>query len=411
MEINVLVIGGGAAGVMAAIEASREGASVVIIEHIDKPLKKILSTGNGKCNFTNSHMDVDCFRGKNNAFVVEALKAFSSDMLISFFKELGIYPKEKNGYYYPHSEQASSVRDCLLMELEKQNVVVKTEEEIIEISKLSDEFEIFTNKGKYCCKKVIVATGLLAGRKVGCDGSINQHLEKLGHSFIDIVPSLVQLKSDDSFIKNLAGNRADVRLVFKKSDQNVYSDRGELLFLKDGLSGIVTFQGSRYVSYGLREGKKMEVHVDFLPDLTVEEVYNELYNRAYINGTDRLIKNLLIGLLPELIALNIIKKANLSPDRKCVTLTDKELIRVRDIVKTCIISINGTRDFADCQVCAGGICTDEIDEYSMESKIVNGLYFAGELIDIDGKCGGYNLQWAFSSGYLAGKNAARETLC
>ncbi len=401
---DVLVLGGGASGMMAAITAARIGSDVTIVEHNDILGKKILSTGNGKCNFTNKVMDRSFYRGSNPSFTDYALSIFGVDKTLEFFKELGIIPKEKNGYYYPYSEQASSVAQALREEIRALRIHVYFDE----VKDITNEegFVIKLSKQEVKAKKLIIATGLLAGRKAGCDGSAFQYIEKFGHKMVDVVPALVQLKATDSFLKSVAGIRADVALRLYVDEKEVFADKGESLFLADGLSGIVTFQSSRYVSYALKENKKVCVSLDLFKEATENEIYADFKERIKNINAERDIESFLIGLIPDKLIPVITDRARVR-GKSAVTLKDAEIKSVIHVIKDFKIKITGTRDFADAQVCAGGVALGEIDEKTMESKLVKNLFFAGEVMDIDGMCGGYNLQWAWSSGYLAGINAGK----
>ncbi|MCR5373793.1 MAG: NAD(P)/FAD-dependent oxidoreductase [Lachnospiraceae bacterium] len=399
---DVLIVGGGASGIMAALTAAKSGADVTIVEHNDMLGRKILSTGNGKCNYTNKKMGEEFYRGSNPAFVNSALSQFNEIDTIEHFKEIGIYPKEKNGYMYPYSEQASSVVTCLTEAVRNRGIHVYLNENISDIRK-EDGFIVTLSKREINAKRIIFATGLLAGRKSGCDGSAFQYIEKLGHTFIDIVPALVHLKSEDSFLRELAGNRAEIKLTLYENSEAVFEDRGEALFLENGLSGIVSFQASRYVSYALKKGSKVVVSLNLVPDVDIEEVVSRFKGDNFYKSA----KTALIGLIPDKIAECVIKNAGLDPDTICMDLKNGDIDRIIKWVESFKVNISGTRSFEDAQVAAGGVDTNEINEDTMESKIVLGVYFAGELIDIDGMCGGYNLQWAWSSGYVAGLNAAK----
>ncbi|MCR5345874.1 MAG: NAD(P)/FAD-dependent oxidoreductase [Lachnospiraceae bacterium] len=398
---DVLIVGGGASGIMAALIAA-ESADVTIVEHNDMLGRKILSTGNGKCNFTNKKMGIEFYRGSNPSFVSSALSEFTVDNTIDFFKKLGIYSKDKNGYMYPYSESAASVVTCLAEAVRTKGIHVYLDENISDI-RVDNGFVVTLSKREICARKIIFATGLLAGRKCGCDGSAFQYIENFGHTFIDIVPALVHLKSEDSFLKSIAGNRAEIKLKLYDNDHLIFEDRGEALFLENGLSGIVSFQASRFVSYALKKGSKVSVKLDLAPDINRDDILALFESgNAY-----KCAKNALIGIVSDKIADCIIKRVGLESDKLCADLKKAEIDKIIELLQGFTINITGTRSFEDAQVAAGGVNTDEIYPDTMESKLVPGLYFAGELIDIDGMCGGYNLQWAWSSGYVAGKNAAK----
>ncbi|MBO4214118.1 MAG: NAD(P)/FAD-dependent oxidoreductase [Lachnospiraceae bacterium] len=400
---DVLIIGGGASGIMAALSAAEMNADVTIVEHNDMLGRKILSTGNGKCNYTNMNMGSKYYRGSNPLFTESALKQFGAKDTIEYFKKLGIYPKEKNGYMYPYSEQASAFVTVLTDAVRNCGIHVYLNENISDIRE-DDGFIVTLSKKEIKARKLIFATGLLAGRKSGCDGSSFQYIEKFGHTFIDIVPALVHLKSEASFLRMLAGIRAEIKLKLYENETEVFKDRGEALFLENGLSGIVTFQGSRFVSYALKAGHKVTAVLDLAPDIEKKEIIERFQgDNEYKSATSALI-----GLLSDKLSECIIDLLNIDPEITAGSLRLSDIERIAETVKNFKLTITGTRSFEDAQVAAGGVNTDEINEDTMESKLIPGVYFAGELIDIDGMCGGYNLQWAWSSGRVAGINAARN---
>lgn len=228
---KVIIIGGGASGIMAAISAARKGAGVTLLEHMDRVGKKILSTGNGKCNYTNRVQDKSCYRGENPSFAWPVLKQFGFGDTLNFFLNLGIYPKEREGYLYPASGQASSVLDVLRMELSRLSVNVVTGADIKEIKKNQRGFHIETSQGSFHGDACIIACGLKAFPKSGSDGSLFPHIEKLGHTFIDIVPALVQLKAKQSFFKSIAGIRSDISVELYVNQKLIARDRGEVQLL------------------------------------------------------------------------------------------------------------------------------------------------------------------------------------
>jgi len=404
-DYDVIIIGAGASGCLAAISAARQKRRVLLLEHLDKIGKKILSTGNGKCNYTNQMQGTSYYRGTDPVFVVPVMEQFGFEETLSFFRELGIQPKEKNGYYYPYSEQAASMVEVLTMELRRLRVDVLLSCEIESVKK-KKRFMLKTSLGEFSGKTLIFATGLLAGRKTGCDGSAFPYIEQFGHHFIDIVPSLVQMKSKDSFLKNLAGIRAEIGLKLLVERENVFADCGELLHIAEGLSGIVSFQASRFAAYGIRQNKSVTAVIDYYPKGDFEELYTLLTERYLQYGKEKTAAEALIGLYPYPLAIAFLKEVGIPKDLPAAKVSTKELKRLAGLMKECKLTITGTKDFSDAQVCAGGVMTKELDNETLESRKVKGLFFCGEVIDIDGMCGGYNLQWAWSSGYVAGKQAA-----
>lgn len=406
-NVQVLIIGAGASGMVAAISAAREGADVTLIEHMDRVGKKILSTGNGKCNYTNEVQGLSCYRGNDPAFVLPAISEFGKNETIEFFYDLGIFPKEKNGYYYPQNEQASSIVDVLSQEMDRLKVKVLTSCELIQTSKEKDSFHIWTSRGEFRADSLIFACGLKALPKSGSDGSALIHIEKFGHSIIPIVPALVQLVLRDDSRKMINGIRMDINVKIRSDHKILCEDRGEVQLTDYGASGIPTFQVSRYASELLQKKRPCFLVFDYLPFLSMEELLQELTVRFH-KKDDKTISESLNGLLNKKFIPYIIKKANLSTETKSVSVTRNQIEQLAHILKTQELPITGTKDFTQAQVCAGGVRTSELIPSTMESKLVKHLFFAGEVMDIDAVCGGYNLQWAWSSGFLAGKYAVRN---
>lgn len=404
---DVIVIGAGPAGCICGINAARKGAKVLVLEKKDKPLKKLLATGNGKCNFTNEYMEKECFRG-NPKLLNEILSQFTKEDTLEFFHEIGIYPKNKNGYYYPSSEQAASVEHALLAELERLGVTVACSAAVEKIDKRKQFFDIYTKENKYSGKCVVIACGLRAAPKLGSDGSMFGILKELGHRFVPIVPALCGFYCKGADFKMIAGVRAGAMICVYVEDESVAMDTGELQLTEYGISGIPVFQVSRFISYALYEKKNVKVRLSFLPELTDEELKSELMRRIKRAGdygrSEQKIEELLNGLLPQKLTREI--ENMLLAKNTVLKSSDEELEKLLfDAIRKRMISVEKARDFEFAQVCAGGIKTEDIDIHTLESKLVPGLFFAGEVLDIDGICGGYNLQWAWSSGVVAGNHA------
>lgn len=406
-KFDVIVVGAGASGLTAAIQAARKGAHVLILEHMDKAGKKILVTGNGKCNFTNEKQGIAYYNGKNPAFVLPALRQFGFTETLQFFQELGIHPQNKrDGYYYPASGQAASVIEVLLLECKRLKVKIAYNVGIREIHREAEGFSFHTKQGLFesmCC---ILATGGKAAKKTGSDGSGIPYIVGLGHKIIDLVPALVQLQGKQPFLKEIAGIRTEGTIRLYIENCKKAEDFGELQLTEFGVSGIPTFQVSRYASYGLLYGKRVFVLLDFMSGFAIEEVISLMKQRFYTYGAGKNAAQALIGLFPEKLNCVFLKEACIQFQKPAQSCTQKELTALADVIKALRIDIIGTKGFDHAQVCAGGVDTDEINPTTMESRIVPGLYFAGEVVDIDGLCGGYNLQWAWSSGFVAGSKAA-----
>lgn len=402
MDYDVIIVGAGASGLMAAITAARQGSKVLVLEQKDKAGKKITATGNGKCNFTNMVQNPQCYRSEDSAFAMKVLSGFDVYQTIHFFQELGIYPKERDGYLYPNSEQAASVVHVLLMECERLKVSFVYNEAVREIRK--PYYTVITGRASYHSKKLILATGGCASPKFGSDGSGYKLAKELGHTIIKPLPALVQLKSPDKYLKTVSGVRAEAGVVLYSNQKELTSEKGEILFTDYGISGIPILQISRFAAKALDRGEKVHLLIDFLPDFTKEEVHNMLLQRMKQNPRKNL-EEMLVGLLNHKLNYIIILASGLDPYQQVKQISDKEFDRLVDNIKDFKMHINDTNSFENAQVCAGGAATSELDAVSMESKLMKSLYLTGELVDVDGTCGGYNLQWAWSSGYLAGMSA------
>ncbi len=389
---QVVITGAGASGMMAAIMAARNGAAVTVLEQNEKPGKKICATGNGKCNFSNLVMPEDAYRGTHPEFVKDAFAQFSVKDTVEFFKELGIFPLDRNGYLYPRSNQAQSVVDVLCMEASHLGVKIKTNEQVtaIETAKNGKKFQVLTKGWHYEADALILANGSKASSISGSDGSGYELAKNMGHRIIPVYPALTALKCKGPAFKTWAGVRTEGKVSLFINGKFHKSERGELQLTEYGISGIPVFQISTYAIRAVHEGEKAELRVDFLPELTEEETRELLHARKkacpYKNE-----KELLVGLFPDKLSK--------------VLTSQKHLLSA---IKEFPLEVQDGMSFSQAQVCSGGVDTSQVNTHTMESKLCRNLYFAGELLDIDGTCGGYNLQWAWSSGAAAGIHAAKE---
>lgn len=403
-EQDVVIIGAGASGIMAAITAARRGLSVTVLEHMEKPAKKLLATGNGKCNFTNLAMTPDCFYG-DRTLVQTVLHTFSAQDTLSFFREIGIWPKEKNGYVYPNSGQAVSVVEALLCELHRTHVTLVTACEVTQIKPNRAGFLIQTSKGTYKSRSLIAATGLLASPKSGSDGSLFPLLKTCGHRFSPILPALCGFEATGMEFKKVSGVRADACLSLYIENKCSVQERGELQLADYGISGIPVFQISSPAVRALYQKKSVVVAIDFLADISTEALEQELTRRFARDAGQRTAAESLCGLLHQKLIPVLLRSASISVSADAGQITAEQKRQLVNQIKQYPVTLKKARDFSFAQVCAGGIHTEEIHTDTLESRLVPGLYFTGELLDVDGICGGYNLQWAWSSGYTAGSRA------
>lgn len=403
---RVIVVGGGASGLVAAITAAREGALVTIIEQKDRIGKKILSTGNGRCNLTNEYMELNCFRGDDTSIVSNVLEQFGYQDTIRFFERLGIILKSRQGYIYPISDQATTVLEVLRMEVDRLKIQVQLEECVNSIRKSKKGFQIKTNKTSYNADAVILAAGGKASPVLGSDGSGYGLAKECGHSLSPVVPALVQLKCKGSYFKQLSGIRTNAKVSLFVNGTYIDSDTGELQLTNYGISGIPVFQISRYAAKALHQKKKVHAHIDFLPNMTTEEIQAYLATRIDLHGYKKM-EEFLIGMFHQKLINVLLKEAKISSVLQASKLKTEQWNTLIEIIKNFTTEVEGTNPFEQAQVCAGGVRTSEIDSNTMESVYMRDLYLTGELLDIDGICGGYNLQWAWSTGFIAGKNAAK----
>lgn len=401
---DVIIIGAGASGLMAAAAAASKGARVALLEHKDDIGKKILATGNGRCNFTNTDMSVNKFHG-SKALIKNGLSQFNYADTIRFFKELGIPAYDNAGYIYPNSRQAASVVAAFRMELMRLHVDMKTGINITDIKPADDRtgYCIQTDKGSFKSKRLIIACGLTASPKLGSDGSLFRLIEALGHHIQKPLPALCGFSCDGLNFKKITGVRCDATVASVIDGQMTEQNTGELQLADYGISGIPVFQISSLMSRALDKGQKVEVIIDFLPAFSDDELNGYIKDRSITTTDNRSLNEMLNGLLNNKLLLELIHKSGVSPDKKGRLLTDDDCKSLTRSIKHTAVSVKKPRGAEFAQVCAGGIYTKEIDVRTLESKIHPGLYFCGELLDVDGICGGYNLQWAWTSGYIAGE--------
>lgn len=406
---KVFVIGGGASGMIAAISAKMAGADVTILERNSRIGKKILATGNGRCNYTNIYADVNHYHGTNPDFIYGAFSAFDVSKTIGFFEKLGIAPKiEEQGKVFPMSEQASSVLDVLLFELNDLGVNIICNAYVKKIKKEKGKFKIFLEDGSiYKAERVILACGGKAMPSSGSDGNGYDLAKQLEHSIVKIFPALVQLKLDGNFFKQIDGVKFKGTAEVVSNNKVIATDSGDILFANYGVSGPPILQLSRIAGELLNKNLDAQLKIVIIDTMSREELKQFLIRRFKFMP-NRALDFSLVGFINKRLIRVILKQAgfkDLKVPVKSLTLSDIE--KIVDILQDWRFKITGTKSWPSAQVTAGGVDTKEIDQYTMESKIVKDLFFAGEMIDIDGNCGGFNLQWAWSSGYVAGQNAAK----
>lgn len=397
MSKNIAVIGSGASGLVAAISAARNGAFVTIYEKNSRLGKKILSTGNGRCNISNKNAAISDYHGKDTSFISDTIDSFWVKETESFFEELGLLLKtEEDGKMYPYSNQASSVLDVLRFETERLGILTVYDFEASKIKKTKNGYIFNSYDGKEAfAERVILATGGKAAPATGSVGSGYTLSRMMGHSVSELSPSLVQIKTKGGFAKGLKGIKLNSKISMGKK-----SFFGELLFCEYGISGPPVFS----ISSHLAEAKDNTITIDFMPEYDKDAVYQILKKRKQLGVK---LENYFVGMLNKRLGMALLKECEVIPlSREASSLTDLELEKICDAIKSFKLIADGTLSWNNAQVTSGGVEVVGINSKTMQSKYNEGLYFCGELIDIDGDCGGYNLQWAWSSGYIAGYNAA-----
>lgn len=407
MVKSIAVVGAGASGMMAAVWAARAGAKVTVYERNDRVGKKILATGNGKCNFSNEKMGSAWYFGSGKVMIDEIYQSFGLKETIQFYEELGMRIRNRNGYLYPASEQAATVLDVLRYEMQRLAVTIHTGQQVMEIRKLKDGMQLeMQNHQKHQYDTVILACGGMAAPKTGSDGQGIRLAEQLGHHIVPNVPALTALRCKEGFYKQVSGVRCDAELTLWISGQKVCTERGELQLTDYGISGIPVFQFSREAAYAVQNQKCTTVEIDFLPDYEDNE-YTSFWKKRWIAQADQTMEQFVTGIVNKKVGLLLLKQADIKETVRAENVPKAKRNKLSTMFRSFRVEVRSTNSYEQAQVSAGGVDCREVTS-RMESKLVRGLYFAGEMLDVDGICGGYNLQWAWSSGAVAGMAAAGQ---
>lgn len=433
MAKKVVIIGGGASGLMAAIAAAGKGAQVTVVEHKDRVGKKLLMTGNGKCNLTNMSEIRGKYYGNDKERIYAIIEQFPAAAVRGFFQEIGLYTKEKrDGGVYPVSEQAACVLDALRTECERRRVTLMTDTEVLDFVTNQNGGTLFLEKtireempssskaatkakkgavlrkekSRLSYDSLILAAGGQAAAVSGSDGSGYQLAKKMGHHLIQPLPALVQLLCEGSYFKLVAGVRAQASLTLYIQGKVCAKEEGELQLTDYGISGIPVFQFSRLAARALYEQKNdIEVRIDFLPYLS--EGDREKLRASKDKFAYKTIEEFLEGIVHKKLALLICRELNIRQNTSLKQISEETFVSCMDLLGSFPVKVKGTNSYEQAQVCSGGVLLEEIKD-SMESVKCPHVYLAGELLDCDGICGGYNLQWAWTTGFLAGSHAAQE---
>ncbi len=400
---DIAIIGGGASGLVAAIAAKRKNNTlrVTVFEGLDRVGKKLITTGNGRCNITNKNLALDRYHSQDKDFCRFALGKYGYLEVKGFFESIGVDFVSENDRVYPASLQASSVVDALRFECERLGIETVLNCKITDIKKASD-FTLTLDNMKISAKAVIVATGLFSGgEKVGSDGSVFRILKNMGFSAVKATPSLVQLKTETDFVKQLKGIKVDAKATLIRKGQPFCSNTDEVLFCDYGLSGPAILQISRQSA---RDDEKYEVSLDLYPDTDCDSLTATLKRRISLLF-DRNLEDFFTGFLNKRLGQVVLKYCGYRLSDSVSTLSDKDAVRLATALKGLRFKVLSNTGFLNSQVTAGGLSTKEFNCETMMSKKINGLFCSGEILDIDGDCGGYNLAWAWSSGIIAGESA------
>ncbi len=410
MNNKIVIVGGGAAGMSAAIFAYRAGArDICIIEKSDTLGKKLSMTGNGRCNLSNLNMSGSMFNPAATEVVDKALLRFGVKDTVEFFSSLGVVVKSEDGYLYPVSNQAKTVVDALFYELVRlsENVSIQYKEQLKEIIAKDDEFEVRTDKGTIRCGSVIIATGGLSGPKsTFSTGDAYYICKKLGMNIKDTYPALVYMKCEDENLPSDSGVRVDAKIDFFIGNELITSENGEIQITSKGLSGIPVMQASDLIARHLKAGRVVHAVLDFLPQIS-DERYEKFVQDMLELPKNRTVAEFVNGFSNSHINEMILKRMKLSPGMKIRNISNSMLKCIIDNYRQYKIQISEVGDYQASQVTAGGVSLGDLDE-NLQYKKIKGLFVIGELCDVNGRCGGYNLQWAWSGAYIAATYAAQN---
>ena len=413
---DIAVIGAGASGLLAAISAAQIGPElrIVIVEKNSEPAKKLYATGNGRCNYMNRYVKPEDFRSAGTEGVPPHAKSLfsgsSAEKMIRFLRELGIEPREEeDGRLYPRSNQAADVVRALLTAVGNAGIEIVCGFDVREISQIEDSCKILSAERDYLyARRVVIATGGKAGIQYGCTGDGYKLAASFGHSVIKPIPALTQLVTRDD-ISMMVGARVRARIkllgVMGYGSRLAAEDSGEVQFTRDSLSGICTFNVSRFLRY--EEGVSYRAELDLMEEYSDQSV-EELLTHRRAGFRNEPVPMLLTGLVPDRVASYISSRAGAKPGRLCASLESSDIKRIARLLKTLSFDITGTKSWKDAQVTCGGVSLSEVDPQSFASARSKYLYLAGELLDVDARCGGFNLSFAFASGMAAGMAAARS---
>ncbi len=407
--MKLIIVGGGASGLVAAIAAARtarKDTDVLLLEGGAKPGRKILSTGNGHCNMTNEKALPMAYYSDNTVVLDDLMARFSYRDVLDFFNELGIPSVSRDGYYYPKNREASSIRDALVSEVERLGVRVFNNTKIVKAEKNRDCFVLTAEDGhEYRGDRVILACGGMAYPKSGSDGSGYNLAMDLGHNIVQPLPGLVALTAEENWVKNFAGVRLDGTVTLQVDGIRRRSQQGEIQLTDYGISGIPVFQLSGDAVDALSQNKKTAILLNFWDNKTETDILFALKMRCKARP-DWETGELLRGIVPNKCIATLLNLSKIELHVPCKTISVSSLTKLARNLSQLTFTINGAKDFESAQITRGGVSLEDVDR-NLQSRLTPGLYFAGEILNVDGPCGGYNLQWAWTSGHEAGLAAVK----
>lgn len=407
---KIVIIGGGISGFTSAINAKTNNNEVIILEGQDKPLKKLLITGNGKCNYFNDEFIPSKFHSFNEELLKNIISLENKNKILTFFKSIGIIPRIKENYYYPYSNQAISVKNSFLKEIENKNIKLKLNSYVKDIKKENDKFLVYYNNDVLVCDELIISTGGKSYPKTGSDGLGYNLSKKLGHTINKPLPALVGLKCKEPFLKKLNGVRSNATVSLFVNDKLIKSEIGEVQFTNYGLSGICIFNLSSIASRSISENKKVKISINFLDKLKIKnkKSFQEFIFSSEYNFKKEKVSYFLDNLLNYKLTNVILEKTKIERNKLVSKLSDNEINMLFENLFSFTMNIIDTNNFESAQITSGGVSLYEINPLTFESKIVSNLYLTGEVLDIDGDCGGYNIAFAVLSGILAGESVKKN---
>ena len=403
MQTDCIILGGGASGLAACAALADTGLRIAVVERLDRVGKKLMAAGNGRCNISNRQMNASLY-GSAAPFVSHVYETTTSDEVLSFFSSLGLMTAQEDGRIYPRTMMASSVLDVLRAACDRENVTILTQQQAVSVTP--------SRRGGFCVQLesgeglfapvVLCCMGGSAAPHLGTDGTGTNLMEQLGHSITPLYPALTQLKCDHSALRGLKGIRLQTALTLLIDGKPAAQETGELLFADYGVSGVCVFQLSGLAAEAIARKRRVMLHVNLLPEIPESELSDWLRARiASLHGASAL--SLFTGVFPRLVAQAVLKEAGISADAQADRLSAKSIEALCAAISAFSLPVTGTQGFKNAQVTRGGVALVEVDPQTMASCIFNGLYLCGEVLDVDGPCGGYNLHFAFASGLTAAK--------